>query len=90
MANAGRDSNGATTKIGVLDSDGVTTAQLKAIPTTHEVLMEDGSSGSDLSGDNAARDANGVTALMATSNADGTTPVPLYINASGALLVKRT
>lgn len=90
MANAGRDANGIPTKIGVLDTDGTTTTQLKVNPTTHETLASNGTLGSDLSGDNAARDANGVTAIMALSNVDGITPVPLYINASGEILVKST
>lgn len=90
MANAGRDANGIPTKLGLLNSDGSSTAQLKADASTHEALVDDGSAGSDLSGEVAGRDANGVTSMMAVSNADGVTPVQLYINASGELLVKST
>ena len=90
MANAKRDNNQVTTMMGALNSDGKTPTLIQVDPTTHEMLVSGGTTGTDLGNDDADRDDNGVTCLMAVSNADGSTPVPLYVNSSGQLLVDLT
>jgi len=91
MANAKRDDNGVPTLIAASNSDGSTPVLVKASPTTHRLATADGSTGSDLSGDQAKRDDNGVPLLIAVSSADGLTPVPIYADpATGELLVKST
>lgn len=90
MANSGRDSNGVTTEIGVLNTDGATPTPVKGNPTTHEVGISIGTSGSDLGDNNADRDDNGVTGLCALSSDGDGAIVPLYINSSGQIMVKQT
>ena len=89
MANAQRDKNIVTTMIGVSDLDGSTLLSVYANPTTNRMKVNDGASGSDLTGDNALRDANQITTLLAVSSDDGITPVPVYVSAvTNALLIK--
>lgn len=90
MAEAKRDDNLVITVMGVLNTDGATPTRLQANPTTHGILISDGTSGTDFGSDNAARDNSGYPVLLAVSNSDGSTPVPLYINSSGQLLIKTT
>lgn len=86
MANAVRDNNGVPAIMGVLNTDGVTPTAAKASPTTHGLDVSDSSTGSDFGNDWADRDENSVTTLVATDT-DGNI-IPLYVNSSGALLVK--
>ena len=89
MANAVKENNRVNTILGTSDGDGVTPLLVLADPASHVVCNENGTGGSDLSGDDAPRDENRVTALMAVSSADGVTPIQLYINAAtGDLLTK--
>lgn len=90
MANSKHDNNQVPTITGLLNTDGSTIKLISINPTNHIVDSSDGSTGSDLSGDNAPRDDNRHTTLIAVSSADGTTPVPLYVNASGQILIKST
>ena len=90
MAVAARDENSVPVMLGVLSTDGVTPTMVGADPTTHNILTEDNTTGSDLSADQAYRDANLVTTMIAVSEVDGVTPVPLYVNASGELLIDST
>jgi len=88
MTDAKRDNNQVPVMLGVSNADGKTPTPIKIDPTSHTILMENGSSGTDLGGDDAARDNNQVPVMLAVSEDDGETPVPLYINpATGALLV---
>jgi hypothetical protein len=88
---AERDNNQVTTLIGTSNADGKIVLKLQADPTTHYLLIEDGSSGSDLGNDEARHDNNKITSLLAVSSADGVTPVPLYVNSiTNRLLVKST
>ena len=87
---ANRDENKVITLIGTSSDDGLTPRLLYANPTTHDALMEHGTSGSDLSDDIADRDENRIPVAMAASSADGITPVVLYINSSNELLIKTT
>ena len=90
MTEAKKDNNRVPTKIGVLNTDGVTVKKLQSDPTTHILDTATGVSGSDFGGDDAARDSNGEPVMLAVSNADGITPVPLYIDSSNCLLIKLT
>lgn len=87
MANAPRDENLVTVRLGTSNLDGLTTLPITADPATHCLEIDDGNTGSDLSDDIAPRDQNLVTAMLAVSSADGQTPVQLYVNASGQLLI---
>lgn len=87
MAQAPRDQNLVPTILGTSSADGTTPLVVKASPTTHAINVSDGTTGTDLSGDIAARDQNFVPVWLAVSEIDGTTPVPVYVDASGNLLV---
>lgn len=91
MTNAKHDNNGVPAALGLSNSDGATLTPLKVDPSSHTMNWSDGTTGSDLSGDNASRDENGNHGLIGVSSADGVTPVPVYIDpADGSLLVKST
>lgn len=79
MTNAKIDQNGIKTALGTSDADGITPLRLYLDPVTHEIIRDDNTTGSDLSGDNAGRDQNIEPVLMGTSSADNSTPVALYI-----------
>lgn len=90
MANASFDQNRVPVMLGVLSTDGTTPTMVKADPATNYILTEDNTTGSDLSADQAYRDGNLVPTMIAVSEVDGVTPVPLYVNASGELLIDST
>ena len=90
MAKAERDNNRNTTLIGVLNTDGETITPVKSNPSTHILMISDGTSGSDFGQNNAERDPNRVPVMIATSESDGTTPVQLYADSSGNLLIDTT
>lgn len=87
MGKASRDDNGVPTLLGVSSSDGSTIIAVKVNSTTHELMADDASTGSDLGPTNAPRDVNYVPALVALSSADGVTPVVVYADSSGQLLI---
>lgn len=78
MTQAGRDQNNEPTLILASGSDGVTPVQVQADPTTHGLVIDDDTTGSDHGRAIAVRDQNGVPVLMAVSSADGVTPVEVY------------
>lgn len=80
MANAKRDQNYVTVRLAASNADGETPINIEAHPSTHVLQTEDGTTGSDLSGDIASRDANNVPVIMAVSSADGVTPIAIYID----------
>lgn len=87
--NAKRDNNQIPVILGTDSTDGSTPVAIKINPTNHGIKVDDGVTGTDLSGDIASRDENGVTVLMGVSSADGVTPTPIYVDSStGALLIK--
>lgn len=90
MANAAKDSNFTSSLTAALNSDGSTIVAVKANPSTHGLLMSDGTTGSDRGPANALHDANNVPTLLAVSSADGTTIVVVYADSSGKLLTKST
>ncbi len=92
MANAKRDPNRVTTLTALLETDGTTIMNLGAEPTTHTLMVDDNTTGSDNgpTPERALRDENYVTTIYAVSSADGETPVALYANADGELLIDHT
>lgn len=91
MTDTKKDNNQVPAILGVSNADGTTPLPFKADPSSHAIVMDDGTTGSDLSGDVAVRDNNGNPALMALSETDGITPVPLYANSStGGILIDHT
>lgn len=90
MATTVFDENRIPALTATSEDDGSTPIRIKADATTHGLMVDDGTTGSDLSGDNAARDANRRTVLMAVSETDGVTPVSVYVTADGALLIDST
>ena len=90
MTEAKRDNNQIPTMTGVLNTDGTTITLIKANPTTHEMLVNDNTTGSDFGSDDAKRDNNYTPILLATSSSDGATPVPLYVDTNGNFLIKST
>lgn len=84
---ASRDENSVPTLLGASEADGTTLIRIEADPTTHYLMVENGSTGTDFGPQNSPRDQNSVPALMAVSSADGVTPVVVYANASGELLI---
>lgn len=85
-----RDENRVTSIVCVSSADGVTPIAVKADPTEHYIIVDDNTTGSDLSGEVAVRDQNLVTAWVAVSSVDGVTPVPVYASVNGELLVDST
>lgn len=90
MAEAKIDVNNVPTLIGLLNTDGETTTNLEADPTSHAMQMDNDTTGSDSGGDHALRDDNHKTSMIAVDETDGSTPVALYVNSDGELLVDST
>jgi hypothetical protein len=82
VAEAKRDQNYVTVRLATSNADGVTPLNITADPVSHRLQTDDGTTGSDLSGDIASRDQNHVPVMMAVSSADGTTPTAIYIDAT--------
>lgn len=90
MTTAYRDSNFVPTLIAASKNDGTTIVRVLASPTTHGLIIDDASTGSD-NGNNkgsAMKDENMVAVLLAVSRTDGLTPVEIYADpTTGALFV---
>ena len=87
--NAKRDENRKTTITALLETDGVTIVNVKAIPSSHALCADNGTSGLD-NGNNVAIDENHQAIVFAVSSSDGNTPVALYANSNGQLLIQST
>ena len=85
MTEEKRDSNQVSTMMGVLSTDGLTPTRIEADPTSHELDILDGTTGSDFSREIAGITNNGVRALCATDS-NGKI-IPLYVDSNGQLLV---
>lgn len=85
-----REKNRVTVAFGVLNTNGLSLVPIKSGLLGGSLLISDGTSGPNLTGSDALRDENFETTLLAVSSVDGVTPVPIYVNASGALLTKST
>lgn len=90
MTDTKRDNNGNPVMSAASDADGNTVINIQVNPTSHSVVTDDGSSGSDFPRTTFARDNNQVPLLGGVSSSDGTTPVGLYAKSTGALKVKST
>lgn len=92
MANAGQQS-GRPTLICASKLDGTTIVPIKADPTTHALINDDGATGTDNgnNGGNAMMDENMVSVATALSSDGSGAIVEIYGDASnGKLLIKST
>ncbi len=90
MADALRDQNHVTTLITASSVDGLAVVRNKVNATTHALVVDDASTGSDNGNNdgNATRDENHVPVLLAASSVDGVAIVEVYGDAiTGALLI---
>lgn len=87
MTDAKKDSNQVPVMLATSNADGTTPLPIRVNPTTHAIVNDDNTTGSDLSGDNAKRDNNGEPVMLGVSSADGLTPTPIYGNPSGGKLL---
>lgn len=81
MTSVKKDQNSVSVITALSDSN-QTVLMVYANPATHALVVDDGTSGSDLGYEQSVKDANGVNSLLGASNSDGLTPVPLYANSS--------
>ena len=88
--NAYRDENSVPTMIGVLNTDGVSIVRNQIDPSTHRLLVSNGTNGTDHGTVNAQRDENSAHCLVAVSSGDGQAPITLYLDSNGRLLIKST
>lgn len=87
MANALIDENGNQSMTGLLNTNGTTITRVEADPTTHEMEVDDNTTGSDNGGNHAFFDGNQRTTMFAESSDGDGVLVSLYVNSSGQLLV---
>lgn len=82
MTNASKDENSANTLIGISNSDGTTIVLPWANVSTHNLLLDDNTTGTDHGnhGGVAYRDENGIPVMIAVSETDGFTPIELYVD----------
>ena len=91
MTQARKDDNSVNTMLATQQADGITPELVEASPSTHGIVINDNTTGTDQSPEDIAkRDQNSVPVLLVASESDGSTPVQLYIDASGQLLVDST
>lgn len=90
MANASHDQNGVPTKLGTLQSDGLTTIAIEVNPANNAMKVVNGTTGTASTRISAPRDANDVPAWLGVSSADGVTLVPIATDSSGNLLIQST
>lgn len=91
MTDAKLDNNYNPVLIVASNADGVTPMMIYVDPSSHGLMIEDGTTGTDFPRATAPRDRNQNPTAMGVSSSDGTTPIPIYGNpATGALLIKTT
>lgn len=90
MGKASRDENQVTSILAKWRNDGITPLPILANPSTHAMMIDLGTTGSDLGDDNAAKDPNFVSSMLAVSKTDGSTVVPLFATSGGNLLIDNT
>ena len=90
MANIPIDSNGRPAIGCASNTDGKTIIAAQADPSTHELLVDDNSTGTDHgnNGGQAMIDENGNAVWLAQSSANDGTFVEVYINSSKQILIK--
>ena len=82
MTQAVHDPNGIPAVLGASATDGVTPTPLYLDPTFFSLVVDDNTTGSNLSTNIAKRDLNNIRVTMGVSSADGVTPVMIYIDPS--------
>lgn len=90
MTNARKDDNGYSVMLATSNVDGSTPTLVKVNESTKGLFVDDGTTGSDLSGNIASRDENYHPVLMGVSSSDGVTPTAIYATSNGKLLIKST
>jgi len=87
--NAGHDANGRPTIICASETDGVTIVPIFANPTSHGVLNDDNTTGSDNgnNGGNAMLDQNGVNVWLAESSDGSGSLIEVYGNSNNQILI---
>lgn len=86
MADAPHDANWVKAKLGVLCTDGVTLVPIAVDPVLGGVMTDTASTIGFTPGSIDFRDQNYQPCWMATNSVDGT-PIPIFVNANGAILV---
>lgn len=86
MANAPHDGNWVKAKLGVLCSDGVTVLPIQIDSSNGGFMVDTVSTIGFTPGMIDFRDENYQPCWMAQNSVDGT-PIPIFVNASGAVLV---
>jgi len=86
MTNAIHEQNSIFAKIGVLCTDGVTLVPIKIDAATGGIMVDTTSTIGFTPGSIDFRDENYRPCWMA-QNADDGTPIPIFVNADGAVLV---
>lgn len=91
MANAKRDVNMVPVKLGASNADGITPLMIQGVPSKHDLIIDNGTSGTDHGKPQAERDKNMLPLMMAVSSVDGKTPVELYVDSvTNGLLTRST
>jgi hypothetical protein len=88
MAVSKKDGNGSNSLIAALNTDGRTITPIQAYSTTHALLVNDATTGSNNGPTNALHDDNGVPTICAVSSTDGKTVIVLYADSGGSLLIQ--
>lgn len=86
MANAIHDNNNVPVKMGVLCTDGITLIPIKISSVNGGFAIDSVSTIGFTPGSIDFRDANYRPCWMGVNSVDGT-PIPLFVNADGAVLV---
>lgn len=72
---------------GRLNTNGLTVTRVQVNASTHGLMINDSSTGTDQGGTNAATDENDRPTMFAVSESDGISPISLYVDSNGKLLV---
>ena len=91
MSNAKHDENGIATKLGILNTDGITPINISVSSSTHRLKVGNGTSNvysQSRSLGNAEHDENSTPTVMGVSSLDGKTVMSLLCDANGYLLIQ--
>lgn len=90
MANAKKDSNGVSSMIAALNTNGISIVNLAVNPVTHALKINLGDTGVSADVETALKDDNGVSSMIGVSSDDLETPIRIHANSLGELLVDNT
>ncbi len=85
--NASIDENSEATITGLLSTNGTDITRVEGDPSTHAILVDDNTTGSDNGGHIAATDENDRTTMFVESSDGDGVLIALYVNADGELLI---